>query len=121
MKKVADEIPGYTYGEAAVAPLPVSLEDLEELKVTVGFTTEDERLLRLAGEVAAHQTKPIVDQWRSRIIASIPNLARHSRTPEGIPSRIISHKATFASNNGSSIPVFDLTAGIGLIISRRSL
>ena len=33
----------------------------------------------------AHQTKQIVDHWRSGIIASIPNLARHSRTPEGNP------------------------------------
>ena len=31
------------------------------------------------------QTKQIVDHWRSSIIASIPNLARHSRTPEGNP------------------------------------
>lgn len=29
------------------------------------------------------QTKRIVDHWRSGIIASIPNLARHSRTPAG--------------------------------------
>jgi hypothetical protein len=39
----------------------------------------------MAGEVLADQTKEIVDRWRSGIIAGIPHLARHSRTPEGNP------------------------------------
>jgi hypothetical protein len=85
MKKVAAEIPGYTYGTAAVAHATISLEELEQLKIAAGFTAEDERLLRTAGEVLAEQTKQIVDHWRSGIIAGIPNLARHSRTPEGDP------------------------------------
>jgi hypothetical protein len=59
------------------------MRELEELKISAGFPEEDERCLRLAGEVLADQTKQIVDHWRSGIIASIPNLARHSRTPEG--------------------------------------
>jgi len=85
MKKVADQIPGYTYGAAVVGPSPVSLAELEQLKVTVGFTSEDKRYLRMAGEVLAGQTRQIVEHWRSGIIAGIPNLARHSRTPEGDP------------------------------------
>jgi hypothetical protein len=85
MKKVANEIPGYTYGTTAGTPPAFSLEELEKLKVSVGFTAEDERFLRMAGEVLADQTKRIVEHWRSGIIASIPNLARHSRTPEGNP------------------------------------
>jgi hypothetical protein len=85
MKKVAHEIPGYTYGTAGVAPSAASPEDLENLKVTAGFTAEDERFLRMAGEVLAGQTKRIVEHWRSGIIAGIPHLARHSRTPEGDP------------------------------------
>lgn len=85
MRKVADESHGYTYGTAAVAPSSISLEELEQLKVTVGFTLEDERLLRMAGEVLADQTKRIVEHWRSGIIAGIPHLARHSRSPEGDP------------------------------------
>ena len=31
----------------------------------------------------ADQTEQVVQHWRSGIIAGIPNLARHSRTPEG--------------------------------------
>ncbi len=83
MKKVADEIRGYTFGTEAVAASPVSLDELDQLKISAGFTEEDEKFLRLAGEVLAGQTKQIVNHWRSGIIASIPHLARHSRTPEG--------------------------------------
>lgn len=85
MKKVADQIYGYTYGADDVPASPVSIQDLENLKITVGFTEEDERYLKIAGEVLTGQTEEIVRHWRSGIIASIPNLARHSRTPEGDP------------------------------------
>ena len=83
MKKVAEQIHGYTYGSAEVTASPVSMQELENLKVTVGFTADDQRYLQLAGEVLASQTTQIVHHWRSGIIAGIPNLARHSRTPEG--------------------------------------
>ena len=71
------------YGSRDLQPSPVSLQELEELKVTVGWTSDDPIYLRLAAEVLADQTKQIVDHWRNGIIASIPNLARHSQTPEG--------------------------------------
>ncbi len=83
MKKVTEHIPGYSYGTLEVASSPVSMMELNDLKISVGFTEEDQRYLRLAGEVLADQTKQIVDHWRNGIIASIPNLARHSRTREG--------------------------------------
>jgi len=59
------------------------MKELENLKTSVGWTAEDEPNLRLAGEVLADQTEQIVRHWRNEIIASIPNLARHSQTPEG--------------------------------------
>jgi hypothetical protein len=83
MKMVAEVIPGYTYGTGEVAVSPVSMRELEELKISVGFTEEDQRYLRLAGEVLADRTRKLVDHWRNGIIAAIPNLARHSRTPDG--------------------------------------
>jgi hypothetical protein len=83
MKKVAEQIDGYTYGSREVSASAVSLRDLENLKNTVGWTEEDERYRRLAGEVLAGQTKQLVDHWRGGIIAGIPNLIRHSRTPDG--------------------------------------
>ena len=83
MKTVAEMIPGYGYGKSDLAPSPVSLGELEQLKITVGFTTEDERYLRMAGEVLGDQTRAVVLHWRSQIIAQIPHLARHSRAADG--------------------------------------
>jgi len=85
MIRSTEEIHGYTYGSSEIEPSSVSTRDLEELKITVGWTDEDPIYLRLAGEVLKDQTMQIVDHWRSGIIGSIPNLARHSRTPEGDP------------------------------------
>jgi Protoglobin len=83
MEKVGNEISGYSYGEAEVGRSSVTVRQLDELKVSCGFEREDEHYLQLAGAVLADQTKTIVDHWRSGIIAGIPHLARHSRTPEG--------------------------------------
>jgi Protoglobin len=83
MRKVADQIPAYRYGTSDVMVSPVSLDELGILKVSAGFTVADELFLRLAGQVLASQTSQIVTHWRSGIIAGIPNLARHSRSPEG--------------------------------------
>jgi hypothetical protein len=85
MKMISKPMHGYSYGDAGVGPSPVSVEDLASLKVSVGFTDEDERYLRMAGEVLAEQTKAVVDEWRNGIIAGIPNLARHSRALDGKP------------------------------------
>lgn len=83
MKKVAEQISGYIYGEAGVSA--ISLEDLENLKISVGWTEEDEQYRNMAGEVLTDQTRSLVDHWRREIIGSIPNLIRHSRTPDGKP------------------------------------
>jgi hypothetical protein len=83
--RVAEEIPGYTYGTVEAAARGLSIQELRDLKISAGLTEEDERYLRLAGEVFADQTQQIVAHWRSGIIAGIPNLARHSRTAEGEP------------------------------------
>jgi hypothetical protein len=85
MNKVAEQIHGYTYGTPEVANTPVTLQQLEALKISAGFTEEDQRYLQQAGAVLADQTKQIVEHWRSGIIAGIPNLARHSRSSQGDP------------------------------------
>ncbi len=86
MKMISRLIPGYSYGTSEVAKSPISVQELAELKLSAGFTELDEGYLRLAGEVLAGRTREIVEDWRGRIIASIPHLARHSRTPEGNPN-----------------------------------
>jgi hypothetical protein len=97
VKMAAESIHGYAFGAAQIALSPVSLRELEDLKLSVGFSKEDERYLHLAGEVLEDQVEQIVDHWRSGIIASIPNLARHSRTPEGnaIPQYLASSNLRF--------------------------
>src|SRR5438067_1975335 len=76
-KLAAEYIPGYTYGTPETAKSPLSLADFERLKQSAGFTEEDERYLRMAGEVLAERTKKLVDTWRT-VISRIPHLARHS-------------------------------------------
>src|SRR5579863_5192922 len=83
-RKVAEEIPGYTYGTAESAKSPVSLADLELLKKTVSFTDEDQKYLHMAGEVLADQTEAVVKAWRA-VIGANPHLAQYSFGPEGKP------------------------------------
>ena len=83
MRMIAGKQDGYTYGDASIGVSPITMEELELLKTSVGFSKEDERSLRLAGEVLADQVTAIVTRWRNEIIASIPHLARHSRSLQG--------------------------------------
>ncbi len=81
-KMVAKRIPSYSYGTMDAAKSPISLKELELLKESAGFTSDDEKYLRLAGEVLADQTKELVEKWRG-VIAESPHLAKHSRDPNG--------------------------------------
>ena len=85
LEKITDDLPGYSYGAETVQASPVTLRQLDDLKTTVGFTSEDQRFLKMAGEVLSDQTEQIVNHWRSNIIAGISNLARHSRSLAGEP------------------------------------
>lgn len=88
---------GYTYGSSDIEPSPVSELELARLKVSVSFTEEDELYLVLAGTVLKSQTNAIVNHWRSGIIATIPHLARHSRSADGnvAPHYLASSNARF--------------------------
>jgi hypothetical protein len=90
--RVAEEIPGYTFGTADAAKSPMTIADLERLKRSAGFSPEDEQYLRMAGEVLADQTKSLVETWRG-VIASTPHLAKHSRTADGRPIPEYSEKS----------------------------
>ena len=48
---LTDSIPGYGFGHRSVSISPVSMEELESLKQTVGFTTADTEYLVMAGAV----------------------------------------------------------------------
>jgi hypothetical protein len=81
-KGLADKIPGYDYGSSNIARSPISSEEFELMKKSAGFTTEDQRWLRTAGDVLVDQTKALVEKWRS-VIAAHPFLAKHSLGPDG--------------------------------------
>ncbi len=78
-------IPGYSYGSAALSPSPVSEEDLRGLTASLMFTDEDERYLRMAGEVVSDQVEDILDLWYG-FVASHPHLVHYFTGPDGQPA-----------------------------------
>jgi hypothetical protein len=80
--KIAQNIPGYTYGQPGVATSPITPKELQLLKCSAGFTDDDERYLRSAGEVLCDQTAKLVEQWRA-VISRHPHLAQYSKRPDG--------------------------------------
>jgi hypothetical protein len=80
--RVTENIPGYTYGQPGVAKSPVTTDDLKLLKQSVGLTDEDERYLRIAGEVLSDRTEELVGRWRA-VIAAHLHLARYSKRLDG--------------------------------------
>jgi len=77
-------ISGYTYGSREVQRAPYDSKDLEALKKAVMFTEEDERYLRLAGEVLEDQIEEVLDLWYGWV-GSTPHLVYYFSTPEGEP------------------------------------
>ncbi|GHF14217.1 hypothetical protein GCM10014715_82070 [Streptomyces spiralis] len=76
---------GYTYGTDEAARSPVSLAELDELRGSVGLTSEDEHYLRMAADVLSPQAEAMVDTWRG-LIAEQPHLAAYSAHPDGRPN-----------------------------------
>ncbi|MFQ5400593.1 MAG: protoglobin domain-containing protein [Anaerolineae bacterium] len=66
-------IPGYTYSTEKVAHSPLTVEEFENLKKSVLFDAEDEKYLRLAGEVFADQVDEVLDLWYG-FVGSHPHL-----------------------------------------------
>lgn len=77
-------IPGYTYGSSTLAPSPVGEDDLRLLEATLLWTDEDERYLRMAGEVLADQVEAVLDLWYG-YVGSHPHLVHSFSGPDGEP------------------------------------
>ncbi|MCS7161187.1 MAG: protoglobin domain-containing protein [Gemmatales bacterium] len=77
-------IPGYTYGALSVAKSPLGLSELHELEQAVLWSEEDEKYLRLAGEVLSDQVEQILDLWYG-FVAAHPFLVRHFLDANGQP------------------------------------
>lgn len=78
-------IHGYTYGTALTAQSPLTLKDLENLKKSVLFDTEDEKYLRMAGEVLSEQVEDVLDVWYG-FVASHPHLVYYFTDGKGNPN-----------------------------------
>lgn len=77
-----NEVPGYGYGAPDTAHSPLGMEDLDLLKQTVLFTGEDERYLRMAGDVLEDQIEDVLDVWYG-FVGDHPHLIHYFSGPEG--------------------------------------
>jgi hypothetical protein len=80
----AQSIPGYTFGTATVAPSPVGAEDVALLKATLLWSDEDDRYLRMAGEVLADQVDDVIELWYG-YVGSHPHLVQYFAGRDGQP------------------------------------
>ncbi len=78
-------IPGYTYGTAQAAKSSITLEEFAQLKQAVLFGPEDEKYLRMAGEVLADQIEDILDVWYG-FVGSHPHLLYYFTDGKGNPN-----------------------------------
>ena len=77
-------IPGYSFDTAEVAPSPVSGQDVDLLKATLLWSDDDDRYLRMAGEVLADQVDQVLDLWYG-YVGSHPHLVHYFTDRDGQP------------------------------------
>ena len=58
-----ETIKGYDYGKATLEQSPVTMQDLALLKRTLLWSDDDDRLLKMAGDVLKDQTNDVLDLW----------------------------------------------------------
>jgi Protoglobin len=75
-------IAGYDYGKVGRSPL--TLNDLERLQETAGFTEDDRRALDQAADILEEEAESLVDEWRE-IIGGHEQLARWFFGHDGKP------------------------------------
>ena len=82
METLVDNIAGYDYGANELATSPVTMKELELLKETITLDSDDQKYLRMAGDVLEPQTESIVNMWRG-VISSMPHLAYYFKNDAG--------------------------------------
>jgi IS1 family transposase len=80
----AADIAGYDFGAPDLEPSPVSPDDLGLLKATLLWTDDDDRYLRMAGEVLADQVDAVLDLWYG-YVGSHPHLVHYFAGRDGQP------------------------------------
>jgi hypothetical protein len=77
-------IPGYDYGKPSVARSPVSLQELRQIEMAIGWSHEDAEVLQRHSDIFKMRAEPMVDSWRA-IIGTQEHLARWFFGPDGKP------------------------------------
>jgi hypothetical protein len=80
----AQSIPGYTFGTPDVARSPVTGEEVGLLKATLLWSDDDDRYLRMAGEVLADQIDDVLELWYG-YVGSHPHLVGYFADRDGQP------------------------------------
>ncbi len=60
---MSSAIPGYDYDRPSLATSPVNMADLDLVKATLLWSEDDDRYLRMAGEVLRPQVEEVLDLW----------------------------------------------------------
>ena len=61
------EIAGYDFGSERVGRSPVTLDELEQLQQTVGWTSTDADWLSKAAPILTRHAEDLVNDWRAQI------------------------------------------------------
>jgi hypothetical protein len=77
--------PGYSYDTDNLPRSPVTESDLQLLEATLLWTDDDERYLRLAGDVLSDQIDAVLDLWYG-YVGSHPHLVAYFADPDGQPN-----------------------------------
>lgn len=77
-------VPGYDFGSSELASSPVSADDVDLLEQTLLWSEEDDRYLRMAGEVLADQVEDVLELWYG-YVGSHPHLVQSFTGPDGNP------------------------------------
>jgi hypothetical protein len=81
---VEQTIPGYAYGSDALTSSPVTELDVELLEQTLLWSPDDDRYLRLAGEVLADQVDDVLELWYG-YVGSHEHLVHYFADRDGTP------------------------------------
>lgn len=73
MTAPATAIPGYRYGDPALAPSPLTPAELAELEASLLFGPDDVAALKRAGAIVADRIEAILDVWYG-FVGSQPHL-----------------------------------------------
>jgi hypothetical protein len=77
-------IPGYTFGSPDLARSPASGAEVELLQATLLWNDDDDRYLRMAGDVLADQVDDVLELWYG-YVGSHPHLVHYFADPDGQP------------------------------------